>query len=479
MPGEPGASRTRRPAADRRAAASHRWSPATRWPRSPTREYGDPTLWRALAAFNGIDDPLRLPPGSTLLLPSADELLAGGGDRWRTTSSVPRSRSTARRCPPTSTPLLVSAYVDDSLQLPDLFVLRFRDPDRMVLAKSGVKIGSTVKISRQPADATHSPQPLITGEVTALEAEFDADRDVHRGPRLRPGAPAVPRPAHRDLHADDRLRHRHQGRPAGRADGRHGRADHAPSTTTCRQGGVTDWEFLRPAGPRDRLRGRRRGRQVRLPRAEPARDRTGRRRAGQREPAGAAAGHRPAAVPRRASPRPSRSRRCRSAAGTSRRRRRSSATAPAKTTSAELPTRHPADLAKTFGDPVYVATDVAVPHPGRGRRARRRRWPSRSPAPFAEFEGVARGNPKLRAGTADPDRQRWARRSTASTPSPRRGTGYDPTTGYTTHVRGDRAPGAQPARAGVRRRRAARRRQPGVVIAQVSDAQRPAARRAG
>jgi nucleoid-associated protein YgaU len=36
-------------------------------------EYGDPALWRALALFNGIDDPLRMVPGTRLLLPSADE----------------------------------------------------------------------------------------------------------------------------------------------------------------------------------------------------------------------------------------------------------------------------------------------------------------------------------------------------------------------------------------------------------------------
>jgi hypothetical protein len=37
------------------------------------REYEDPALWRGLAAFNGIDDPLRVRPGATLLLPTADE----------------------------------------------------------------------------------------------------------------------------------------------------------------------------------------------------------------------------------------------------------------------------------------------------------------------------------------------------------------------------------------------------------------------
>ena len=44
-------------------------------------------------------------------------------------------------------PLLTSAYVDDSQRLPDMFVLRFRDPERIVLAKAETKIGSTVKVS--------------------------------------------------------------------------------------------------------------------------------------------------------------------------------------------------------------------------------------------------------------------------------------------------------------------------------------------
>lgn len=39
-------------------------------------EYGDPTAWRALAAFNRIDDPLRVKTGTVLLLPSSTELAA-------------------------------------------------------------------------------------------------------------------------------------------------------------------------------------------------------------------------------------------------------------------------------------------------------------------------------------------------------------------------------------------------------------------
>lgn len=36
-------------------------------------EYEDPQLWRGIAAFNGIDDPLRVRPGTSILLPTADE----------------------------------------------------------------------------------------------------------------------------------------------------------------------------------------------------------------------------------------------------------------------------------------------------------------------------------------------------------------------------------------------------------------------
>jgi nucleoid-associated protein YgaU len=37
------------------------------------REYGNPALWRGLAQANAIDDPLRLRPGTQLLIPSGRE----------------------------------------------------------------------------------------------------------------------------------------------------------------------------------------------------------------------------------------------------------------------------------------------------------------------------------------------------------------------------------------------------------------------
>ncbi len=42
-------------------------------------ELGDASLWRPLAAFNGIDDPLRLRPGTAVFLPASVDDLKGYG----------------------------------------------------------------------------------------------------------------------------------------------------------------------------------------------------------------------------------------------------------------------------------------------------------------------------------------------------------------------------------------------------------------
>lgn len=68
--------------------------------------------------------------------------------------------------------LLTSAYIDRNSNQPDLFVLSFRDPDRLVLGKTGAQIGSKVKVT---AFSTVAPggDKLLSGEVTALEMQHD------------------------------------------------------------------------------------------------------------------------------------------------------------------------------------------------------------------------------------------------------------------------------------------------------------------
>ena len=77
---------------------------------------------------------------------------------------------------------LESALVVDRLSMPDMFTLVFRDPNRDILGKAGLEIGKKVKISTTSLTAD-SPEPLITGEVTSIEAEYDTlgTRAVVRG----------------------------------------------------------------------------------------------------------------------------------------------------------------------------------------------------------------------------------------------------------------------------------------------------------
>ena len=77
---------------------------------------------------------------------------------------------------------LESALVVDRLAMPDMFTLVFRDPNRDILGRAGLEIGKKVKISTTSLTAD-SPEPLITGEVTSIEAEYDTlgTRAVVRG----------------------------------------------------------------------------------------------------------------------------------------------------------------------------------------------------------------------------------------------------------------------------------------------------------
>jgi uncharacterized protein involved in type VI secretion and phage assembly len=66
---------------------------------------------------------------------------------------------------------LARVEVEDHLHLPDAFTLTLRDGPRTAVAASGSKIGAKVKVSVL-SDAAPSPQTLIEGEVTAIEAEL-------------------------------------------------------------------------------------------------------------------------------------------------------------------------------------------------------------------------------------------------------------------------------------------------------------------
>lgn len=77
---------------------------------------------------------------------------------------------------------LESALVVERLAMPDMFALVFRDPDRDVIKQAGIEVGVGITVLATSTTGDE-PEPLIKGEVTGIETEYDAlgSRAVVRG----------------------------------------------------------------------------------------------------------------------------------------------------------------------------------------------------------------------------------------------------------------------------------------------------------
>jgi phage protein D/phage baseplate assembly protein gpV len=290
---------------------------------------------------------------------------------------------------------LERAAVDDHTILPDMFVLRFRDPERDLIDKAGFEIGATVRILAAP-QGDEAREPLITGEVTALEADFDSSGShtvvrgydhshrLHRGRRTE---------TYRNVTDSDVAR-----TVAQRAGLEIGRIDETTAVhRQVSQANVSDWEFLA-------ARARESGHEFAIV-------------GGKfefREPAEASAGPESGDL---ASEDPLQL--VLGADLDSFRPRVTSAEqvkevlvsgwnpdnkevvtgrAEATTASASLSVTA-ADLASKFGDPTYSVVDVPLSTQDEVDSVAKA-TAEQIASSFAEAEGVARGNPKLKAGAA-------------------------------------------------------------------------------
>ncbi|WP_221348521.1 VgrG-related protein [Streptomyces beigongshangae] len=147
-----------------------------------------------------------------------------------------------RKIPPDYITLLVGGWADLGAGVPGEFRLTFRDPDREVLGKLNIRFGSQVVIA-PVADGRGAGTPLLTGEVTGMETDYDGTGTFtvvrgydpgHRLMRVRRVA------AYRNQTASDIARK--LAAMNGVAIGRIG------STRTVyefiSQSNVTDWDFL-------------------------------------------------------------------------------------------------------------------------------------------------------------------------------------------------------------------------------------------
>ncbi|HET9648063.1 MAG TPA: VgrG-related protein [Microlunatus sp.] len=318
-------------------------------------------------------------------------------------------------------PLLISAYVEDSQRLPDMFALRFRDPERIVLSKSNAKVGSKIKVKVLVAQSS-TPVTLIEGEITALELEFDTGGTftVIRGYD----------PAHR-LFRDRRTVSYVQMTASDIAKKVAQRAGLTVGTVTSTstvfpfvsQAGQTDWEILSQLA------------------RDSGSDLTVRNGSFSFVSSATAASAEPSVTLKFGEELT----RFRSVVTSAQQvaevqvrgwnvaeKSPLVGTAKAQTTSVELATLTPAAVAGVFGSPRYVSTEVPYRSQNEVDQAAKALAEEKASA-FAEFEGVARGNPSLRAGTkikieglGEPFEGKYTITSSRHR--------FDPTTGYTTMI---------------------------------------------
>lgn len=296
---------------------------------------------------------------------------------------------------PSVEPALEEVIVDDHLHLPDMFLLRLRDDGRDVLQRMPVRIGSRVTISATPVGDGRQ-DPLIVGEVTALEAEYDKTgthalvRGYDLSHRLCRGRRTQ---TFNDVTDSDLATQIAEaaGLELGHVD---------PTSTTYEhvsQVNVNDWEFLK-------ARAREIGYEVAvvLGRFE------------WRRPAEAASGPSEAGVepseptqlvlgsnlewfrPRVTAGEQVKEVEVRGWDPTT--KQKVVATASAATTSASVAVG-PAELAGTFGDPSYVCVDLPLATQAEADAAAAALI-EQIGSVHCEADGIAQGNPKLRAGTA-------------------------------------------------------------------------------
>ena len=291
--------------------------------------------------------------------------------------------------------LLELVVVDDHLHLPDMFLLSFRDAAHAVARQAQLQIGARVKIS-VPSPAGGGTETLIEGEVTAMEAEYDAagSRAVVRGydgsHRLHRGRVTQ---TYQNVKDSDIARTVSQ-----RAGLQTGTIDDSQTTHEhVSQVNVSDWDFLKARAAEIGFELAVSEGKLNFRKPSQSKGAPGSGDFNSNDPLQLVFGGDLLEF----RPRVSSSEQVKDVkvrGWDPKAKQAVIGQAQAGTTSVQLPAT-PGDLAQKFGGPTYVAVD----HPLSTQRevdATARAMAEQIGSAVAEAEGVARGNPKLRAGAA-------------------------------------------------------------------------------
>ena len=295
---------------------------------------------------------------------------------------------------------LEQVVVDDQLTLPQMFTITLLDPARDILDRTGLRVGAAVQVSAI-AQVEHPETPLVKGDVVSIDCDYSpagaevivrgygSSHRLHRGRRTRTF-----------LNVTDTEIVKRVAQEAGIELG-----DVEPTSEVydhVAQPNISDWEFI--SGRAARI-----GYEVWLTEDKLC---FGKPRSAAEAPEAAdESADSESSDPRQlVFARNLREFRGRLSAAEqvgevevrawdTTRKEPITASAPAATVSAELELSDPDTMAGFFGDPAFVA----VRRPMRTAAladAVAKALAERIGSAFAEAEGVARGHPELRAGTA-------------------------------------------------------------------------------
>lgn len=157
-------------------------------------------------------------------------------------SSIVEVKIGGAKLPDTIAPMLTDGWVDQGVNVPAAFRLTFRDPYHRLLGDLNVQFGTKVVIT-PIADGQGKNNPLLTGEVTGLETDYDGTgsftviRGYDYGHRLMRQRRVA---AYRNQKASDIARKLVQmdGVSVGRIQPTKG------TYAFIAQPNVTDWDFL-------------------------------------------------------------------------------------------------------------------------------------------------------------------------------------------------------------------------------------------
>jgi phage protein D len=291
--------------------------------------------------------------------------------------------------------LLEQVMVDDHLHLPDMFLLTFRDVSHGVAKQAQLHIGSKVKISA-PVPTGSGMELLIEGEVTAMEAEYDAlgSRAIVRGydgsHRLHRGRVTQ---TYQNVKDSDIARTVAQraGLQAGTIDDSQTTHEHVSQVN------LSDWDFLNARADEIGFEVAVSEGKLHFRKPKPSREAPAQGDFQSSDPLQLVFGQDLLEF----RPRVSSSEQVKDVkvrGWDPKGKQVVIGSAPGGTTSVQLPDS-PAGLAQKFGGPTFVAVD----HPLSSQRevdTTAKAVAEQIGSAVAEAEGVARGNPRLRAGTA-------------------------------------------------------------------------------